>query len=44
MTGSIDGTFYRVMPDPQFAPNFDDDIFINGDGQVDGISYFKEIS
>ena len=34
----IDGTFYRVMPDAQFAPKFHDDVFINGDGQVDGIS------
>jgi len=32
----IDGTFYRVMPDAQFAPKFHDDVFINGDGQVDG--------
>jgi len=24
------------MPDQQFAPNFEDDIFISGDGQVDG--------
>jgi hypothetical protein len=35
----IDGTFYRVMPDAQFAPKFHDDVFINGDGQVDGISH-----
>jgi carotenoid cleavage dioxygenase-like enzyme len=32
----IDGTFYRVMPDAQYAPKFSDDVFINGDGQIDG--------
>ena len=32
----IDGTFYRVVPDPQFAPKYADDVFINGDGAVDG--------
>jgi hypothetical protein len=26
------------MPDAQFAPKFHDDVFINGDGQIDGIS------
>jgi carotenoid cleavage dioxygenase-like enzyme len=35
----VDGTFYRAMPDAQFAPKFHDDVFINGDGQVDGISH-----
>lgn len=25
------------MPDAQYAPKFSDDVFINGDGQVDGI-------
>ena len=37
----IDGTFYRVMPDAQYAPKFHDDVFINGDGQVDGTSRKK---
>jgi hypothetical protein len=38
----IDGTFYRVMPDAQFAPKFHDDVFINGDGQVDGIAQIPQ--
>lgn len=36
----INGTFYRVMPDAQFAPKFSDDVFINGDGQIDGIRLY----
>lgn len=28
------GTFYRVGPDPQFAPKMGNDIFFNGDGHV----------
>ena len=30
----LDGAFYRVHPDPQFAPKFADDQFFNGDGMV----------
>lgn len=30
----LDGAFYRVHPDPQFAPRFEDDQFFNGDGMV----------
>ncbi|KAL2831857.1 carotenoid oxygenase [Aspergillus pseudoustus] len=30
----IDGTFFRVMPDPQFVPFFDADPWFNGDGSV----------
>ncbi|KAK3896971.1 carotenoid oxygenase [Staphylotrichum tortipilum] len=30
----IDGTFYRVMPDPQFAPFIEDDPWFNGDGNI----------
>lgn len=30
----LNGAFYRVHPDPQFAPKFDDDQFFNGDGMV----------
>ena len=30
----LDGAFYRVHPDPQFAPKFDDDQFFNGDGMI----------
>ncbi len=32
--GDLDGTFHRVMPDPQFSPMFEDDQFFNGDGMV----------
>ncbi len=30
----LNGAFYRVHPDPQFAPKFEDDQFFNGDGMV----------
>jgi carotenoid cleavage dioxygenase len=30
----LNGAFYRVQPDPQFPPKFDNDIAFNGDGQV----------
>lgn len=30
----LDGAFYRVHPDPQFPPKFNDDQFFNGDGMV----------
>ncbi|SFG48307.1 carotenoid cleavage dioxygenase [Novosphingobium sp. CF614] len=30
----LDGSFYRVAPDPQFPPIADDDIWFNGDGMV----------
>ncbi|KAK0648093.1 putative lignostilbene dioxygenase [Cercophora newfieldiana] len=30
----IDGTFYRVMPDPQFPPFIDNDPWFNGDGNI----------
>lgn len=33
----IDGTYYRVMPDAAWAPLYDDDVFINGDGAVDAV-------
>lgn len=30
----LDGAFFRVHPDPQFAPMYEDDQFFNGDGLV----------
>ena len=30
----LNGAFYRVHPDPQFAPKFADDQFFNGDGMI----------
>jgi carotenoid cleavage dioxygenase-like enzyme len=30
----LSGAFYRVNPDPQFAPKLGDDIWFNGDGMV----------
>lgn len=33
----IDGTYYRCMPDWSWAPLYDDDVFINGDGAIDAI-------
>ncbi|PKY05676.1 carotenoid oxygenase [Aspergillus campestris IBT 28561] len=44
----IDGTFYRVMPDPQFSPFIEDDPWFNGDGSIsafkikDGSVSFKQ--
>jgi carotenoid cleavage dioxygenase-like enzyme len=36
---SIDGTFYRTVPDPQFPPKegYENDVPMNGDGQIDAI-------
>lgn len=33
----IDGTYYRVMPDAPWAPLYDDDVFINGDGCINAL-------
>ena len=33
----INGTFYRIQPDPQYPPIFEDDIHFNGDGSVTAI-------
>lgn len=30
----LNGTFFRIAPEPTFAPKMGDDIFINGDGMV----------
>ncbi|KAF8852896.1 carotenoid oxygenase [Acephala macrosclerotiorum] len=44
----LDGTFYRVMPDPQLPPLFENDPWFNGDGNVsafqikDGRVHFKQ--
>ncbi|OAG07137.1 carotenoid oxygenase, partial [Paraphaeosphaeria sporulosa] len=44
----IDGTFYRVMPDPQLPPFVENDPWFNGDGNVsafqikDGRCHFKQ--
>ncbi|KAI8153695.1 Lignostilbene-alpha,beta-dioxygenase isozyme III [Colletotrichum sp. SAR 10_70] len=35
----LDGTFYRVMPDPQFPPFIDNDPWFNGDGNVSAFSF-----
>ncbi|BCS26851.1 carotenoid oxygenase family protein [Aspergillus puulaauensis] len=33
----VDGTYYRCMPDALWAPQYEDDVFINGDGAIDAI-------
>ncbi|KAK1477282.1 hypothetical protein CTAM01_15206 [Colletotrichum tamarilloi] len=33
----IDGTYYRCMPDWSWAPLYEDDVFINGDGAIDAV-------
>ncbi|CAN9230154.1 unnamed protein product [Alternaria alternata] len=44
----IDGTFYRVMPDPQLPPFIENDPWFNGDGNIsafrikDGSCHFKQ--
>ncbi|KAM0230358.1 hypothetical protein ACHAPO_009353 [Fusarium lateritium] len=35
----LDGTFYRVMPDPQFPPFVDNDPWFNGDGNVSAFRF-----
>ncbi|KAL1649104.1 transcriptional regulatory protein rco1 [Diplodia intermedia] len=37
----VDGTFYRVMPDPQFAPFIEDDPWFNGDGNISAFHIHK---
>ncbi|KAJ5654890.1 Carotenoid oxygenase [Penicillium lividum] len=34
LPNDINGVFYRVMPDPQFAPFIENDPWFNGDGNV----------
>lgn len=36
---AVEGTFYRIMPDPPWAPLYDHDIFINGDGCVNALRF-----
>ncbi|KAL1604873.1 hypothetical protein SLS60_004413 [Paraconiothyrium brasiliense] len=33
----IDGTYYRCMPDALWAPLYQDDVFINGDGAIGAV-------
>ncbi|KAJ5438090.1 Carotenoid oxygenase [Penicillium daleae] len=33
----VQGTYYRCMPDALWAPKYQDDVFINGDGAIDAI-------
>jgi carotenoid cleavage dioxygenase len=33
----VQGTYYRCMPDVLWAPKYQDDVFINGDGAIDAI-------
>ncbi|TDZ68065.1 Lignostilbene-alpha,beta-dioxygenase isozyme III [Colletotrichum trifolii] len=35
----LDGTFYRIMPDPQFPPFIDNDPWFNGDGNVSAFRF-----
>ncbi|KAF4965563.1 hypothetical protein FSARC_6648 [Fusarium sarcochroum] len=35
----LDGTFYRVMPDPQFPPMDDNDPWFNGDGNISAFRF-----
>lgn len=35
----LDGTFYRIQPDHQFPPLFEEDIHFNGDGSVSAFSF-----
>ncbi|KPM38685.1 Lignostilbene-alpha,beta-dioxygenase isozyme I [Neonectria ditissima] len=37
----LDGTFYRVMPHPQFAPFVENDPWFNGDGSISAFSFSK---
>lgn len=35
----INGTFFRVQPDPQFPPVFEDDVHFSGDGNVSAFRF-----
>ncbi|KAI5919538.1 carotenoid oxygenase [Camillea tinctor] len=35
----LDGTFYRVMPDPQFPPFIENDPWFNGDGNISAFRF-----
>ncbi|KAF7547173.1 hypothetical protein G7Z17_g7923 [Cylindrodendrum hubeiense] len=37
----LDGTFYRVMPDPQFVPFIENDPWFNGDGNISAFRFSK---
>ncbi|CAK7206127.1 transcriptional regulatory protein rco1 [Sporothrix eucalyptigena] len=37
----LDGTFYRVMPDPQFPPFIENDPWFNGDGNISAFRFSK---
>ncbi|CAH0001412.1 unnamed protein product [Clonostachys byssicola] len=37
----LDGTFYRVMPDPQFPPFIENDPWFNGDGNISAFRFNK---
>jgi carotenoid cleavage dioxygenase len=36
---AVNGTYYRTMPDQEWAPEFNDDVFFNGDGVVDAFRF-----
>mgnify|MGYP001260860978 FL=1 len=33
----VDGVFFRAVPDPAFAPKFDDDNLLSGDGMISAV-------
>jgi carotenoid cleavage dioxygenase-like enzyme len=35
----INGTFYRVQPDPRFPPIFEEDVWFSGDGSVSAFKF-----
>ncbi len=39
LPAEINGTFYRVAPDPQFPPRLGNDIYFNGDGWVSSFRF-----
>lgn len=39
LPAELDGTFYRVMPDPQFPPFVADDPWFNGDGSISAFRF-----
>lgn len=36
---AVNGTYYRTMPDHEWAPNFEGDIYLNGDGVVNAFKF-----
>jgi carotenoid cleavage dioxygenase len=39
LPAEVRGSFYRAVPDPHFAPKFEDDNVLSGDGMISRVSF-----